>query len=109
MALMLKIDQIEFCKTKAIVQAVVGADEAQKALDAYREVRMPYLEKVKERDKEKHVKMLMNEILKGPLAISPIFTEKKVKSRMKTLVAEKMTPDQRAALNRLSNKFGRVL
>lgn len=107
MALLVKKDQIEYMKTRTLVQSIINHEEAQKALEAYRDVQFPYLPNVKKTENQEHIDRLKKEVARGPLVIRA-FPERKMKSKLKTRV-EKMTPEQRDISKRLSSKLGRLM
>ena len=107
-ALLIKRDEIEFAKIRAILQAIVNKEEAQKSLESYRDLQFPYYRKMQQTDRDKHIKQLMSEVSKGPIAVFPM-EEKRVKSRLKTRMVKRMTPEQRDIMNRLSKKLPRLM
>jgi len=107
-ALLIRKDQIEYMRTRAVVQALVNKDEAQKALDAYRDAQMPYLQGVQKNDRQQHIKRLMDEVAKGAISVTPIMP-KQVRSRLKTRVVQRTTEEQLAQSRRLSKQMGGLL
>ena len=107
-ALLLRKDQIEYMRTRAIVQALVNKDAADEALKNYSETQMPYLSRIKKDDRSQHIKRLMSEVARGPMAITPVM-QKQVKSKLKTRVVERnqtSTEEQVAVHRRISKKLG---
>lgn len=82
-ALLIKEDQIEYQRTRAIVQAITNKDAAEEALKSYRDAQMPYLARIQKNDRADHIKRLMSEVARGPMAITPVM-QKQVKSKLKT-------------------------
>ena len=105
-ALILKKDQIEYFKTRAIIQAVVDAKEADEALKAYRDVQFPYYQKQQSSQKRAVIDQLMNEVKKGGFVVTPVGQQKKMRSRLKTRVVERTAEDQKQAALRVSNRLG---
>lgn len=103
-ALLIRKDHIEYTRTRAIIQAVINKDEANTALEVYRDTQMPYLPKVKKVDQQQHIKRLMSEVARGPMAITPVM-QKQVRSRLKTKVIQR-TEEQVENSRRISRKIG---
>jgi hypothetical protein len=95
-------------RTRAIVQALVNKDKAQEALESYRDTQMPYLQSVQNKDRQQHIKRLMDEVSKGALKVTPIMP-KQVRSRLKTRVVQRTEEEQRAQSRRLSKQIGGIL
>lgn len=108
MALLVKRDQIEYMKTRAVVQSIVNHEEAQKALEGYRDIQFPYLANIRKSEHQEHIDKLKKEVARGPMVIRA-FPEKKMKSKLKSRLNDKMTPEQRAISKRLSTKLGRLM
>lgn len=107
-ALLLRKDQIEYMRTKAIVQAIVNKEAADEALKSYSETVMPYLSRIKKDDRSQHIKRLMAEVARGPMAIAPVM-QKQVKSKLKTRVVERDSSSQEeqvAVQRRIAKKLG---
>lgn len=107
-ALLLRKDQIEYMRTKAIVQAIVNKDAADDALKVYSETVMPYLSRVKRDDRNQHIKRLMTEVARGAMSITPVM-QKQVKSKLKTRVVERDSGSQEehvAMQRKISKKLG---
>jgi len=95
-------------RTRALVQALVNKEEAQKALDAYRDVQMPYLPRIQKDDRQQHIKRLMDEVARGPIGITPVMP-KQVRSRLKTRVIQRSEEENLAQSRRISKKIGGIL
>ncbi len=107
-ALLLRKDQIEYMRTKAIVQAIVNKDAADETLKSYSETVMPYLTRIKRDDRNQHIKRLMSEVARGPMSIAPVM-QKQVKSKLKTQVVQRDSNQQEehvAATRRFSKRLG---
>ena len=103
-ALLLKREQIDYMRTRAIVQALVNKEAGQAAMDLLREVQFPYFKATQQRDREHHIKKLMDEVSKGPLVITP-HIEKRVRSRLKTRVLQRTASERADSANRISRKL----
>jgi hypothetical protein len=111
--LLVRLDQVDYAKTRALVTAIInaskeGIDETQKELDAYRDLQFPYYKNIQKTERSDHIKRLQQEVARGPLVVTAM-PEKRMKSKLKTRVVERMTPEQRATSRRLSKKLGRLM
>ena len=95
-------------RTLALVQAIVNKEEASKALEAYRDMQMPYLPRVQKVDRQKHIERLMAEVSKGPLKITHVM-QKQAKSKLRSRVVQRSQAEQAAADKRLSGKIGGIV
>jgi len=108
-ALLIRKDQIEYMRTRALVQALVSKDDAQKALDDYRDAQMPYLPGVQKNERQNHIKNLMSEVARGAIGITPIMP-KQVRSRLRTKIVQRATQEEQLAQSRrISKKIGGIL
>lgn len=110
-ALLLRKDQIEYMRTRAIVQALVNKDAADDALKSYSEAQMPYLVGIKRTDRSQHISKLMSEVSRGPMAVSPVM-QKQVKSKLKHRVVAReqvSQEEQLASTRRITKKIGGFL
>lgn len=107
-ALLIRKDQIEYMRTRTIVQAIVNKDAADDALKSYREVQMPYLSRIQKNDRGQHIKKLMEEVARGPIGITPVMP-KQVRSKLKTRVIQRTKEEQLAQDRRISKKIGGIL
>jgi hypothetical protein len=71
---------------------LVSKDAADDALSSYRNAQMPYLQGVQKKDRQQHIKRLVEEVSRGALSITPVMP-KKVKSRLKTRIIQRTTED----------------
>lgn len=108
-ALLIKKDQIEYAKTRAIIQGVVNGEKAQEALDEYRDLQFPYFQKMQKVQRSSHIKQLMDEVKRGGLVITPVGQPKRVKSKLKTRVVERANDEQVEVMRRVSKKIGSYL
>lgn len=98
------MDQVEFLKVRAMVQATVNKEAADKALADYRDAQMPYLPKVQKNDRSVHIQKLMEEVGRGQMSITPVM-QKRVKSKMKHKVIQR-DEERVAQANRVAKKVG---
>lgn len=107
-ALLIRKDHIEYTRTRAIVQAIINKDEANNALELYRDTQMPYLPKVKRSERQDVIKRLMSEVSKGPMSITPVM-QKQVKSKLKTKVIQRSEEERLVSARRVATKMGGIL
>ena len=113
MLYVLKKEQVEHSRLRALAQAIVAKDKAKEVFDDYMKVAFPWLETQKKRDNEDHVRILMHEVKKGALGIKPLWQETRMRSRMKMKVVEReekkpaaRTPEEQRALYA---KLGKII
>jgi len=109
MLYVLKREQVEHARLRALAQAIIAKDKGKEVFDEYMKVAFPWLETQKERDKEDHVRILMDEVKKGSLGVRPLWQEQRMRSRLKTRVVERddrPRPRTREELNKLYEGLG---
>lgn len=106
-ALLIRKDQIEFLKVRAMVQATVNKEAADKALAEYRDAQLPYLPKVQKNDRSMHIKKLMEEVGRGEMRITPVM-QKQVKSKMRHKVIQR-NDERFVQANRIAKKVGGIV
>lgn len=104
-ALIVKKDQIEYAKTKVIVQTLFDKEKAQEALEEYRDLQFPYYQGVQRKEREANIKRLMAEVTQGAMTVTPLWSPK-VKSKLKTKVIERSPEEQVEVGKRLSKRLG---
>lgn len=104
-ALLLRKDQIEYLRTRATIQTLVNKDAAEEALKQFRDALMPYVPRIQKNDRSQHIKRLMDEVARGPMAIAPV-VQKQVKSKLKTRHVERDQAEELASVRRISKKIG---
>ncbi len=104
-ALLIKKDQIEYAKTRAIVQALYDKENAQEALDQYRDAQFPYYQKLQRRERDEQAKVLKRWVGEGPMSITPLWQRQKVRSKLKTKLVERASEDRVEAIRRVSKKM----
>jgi len=112
MLYVLKKEQVEHGRLRALAQAIINKEKAKEVFDDYMKIAFPWLETQKKRDQSDHVKILLDEVKKGVLGIKPLWQESKTKSRLKTRVVEKdeqSAPRSREHMNALYEKLGKVI
>jgi hypothetical protein len=104
-ALLLKRDQIEYAKTRAIVQALYNKEKAPEALDEYRDIQFPYYQRSQRKERDRYIAQLTKEIQRGIMQVTPL-TRPKARSKLRTRVVERSADEQAAAVRRLSKRLG---
>jgi hypothetical protein len=104
-ALIVRRDQIEYTKTRALVQAFINHEEAQKGLDTYRDALFPYFQKQQKDQRQSHIQRLIAEVSRGPLSVTPI-EQRKARSKLKTRIVERSKDEAVEATRRLSKRIG---
>jgi hypothetical protein len=89
-----------------VIQAIVNAEKVQEALDEYRDLQFPYFQKLQKTQRSSHIKQLMDEVKRGGIVVTPVSQAKKVKSKLKTRVLERMSQEQVEVARRISKKIG---
>lgn len=107
-ALVIRKDQIEYMRTRALIQTLYDKEKANEALKDYREAQMPYYRKNQQDDRQRHIKLLMQEVSRGPIGIAPVMT-KQVKSKLRQKVIQRSSEEQLAQSRRVSNKIGGIV
>lgn len=80
-ALMMQ-ENIEHAKFRAMAQIVIDQKQGIEAFEEYMKMAFPYLETVKRRDKEEVLRVMMEEIKKGPLQATSQEGPRVLKSRV---------------------------
>jgi hypothetical protein len=111
MLYVLKKEQVEHARLRALAQAVINRDKGKEVFEEYMAVAFPWLETQKKRATADHVRILMDEVKKGGLGIKPLW-QQQMKSRMKVNTVERQQQPARgktrAELNDLYEKLGKV-
>jgi hypothetical protein len=112
MRFVLKKEEVEHARLRALAQAIIEKDKGKEVFDDYMKVAFPWLENQKGRDADVHRRILMDEVKRGGLAIKPLWEDTKMRSRLKTKVVERSAPAREkspAEMNRLYAKLGKVI
>ena len=108
--LILKKEDIESARTRAIVQAITEKEHAQKGWENFVSVAFPWAETAKKREIAEWAKHLANEVARGPLGVyaQPDTT---YRSRLKTkiLSREALSPGAADAVRRLPKSMTPIL
>lgn len=109
MLFVLKKEQVEHARLRALAQAVISKDKGKEAFDEYMKVAFPWLERTKQREKSDHVRVLLEEVKKGGLSIKPLW-EERMRSRLKHRVIERpVVQKSREEMNQLYSKLGKAI
>lgn len=81
-----------------MVQVLVNKEAGAEAFEDYMKIAFPYLEGRKKREKEAAHESLMAWVKSGPMTVTPMQEPKKMKSRLKERVVNRMASiEQRKA------------
>ncbi len=72
MLLLMKHEEIEHARFRALAQIYVDKEKAQEVFDDYMKAAFPYMEAAKRRDKDEAFQTLKKWVDQGPLAVTPI-------------------------------------
>jgi hypothetical protein len=103
----MKLEGIEHARFRALAQLYVDKDKGVEAFEDYMKTAFPYLDAAKRQDREKFVKMLQQEIARGPISVTPVASPK-MRSRLKTKMLRKR-PQTREEANKLYRGMGEVV
>ena len=114
MLYVLKKEQVEHARLRALAQAIISKDKGKEVFDEYMKVAFPWLETQKKRERIDHVRILKDEVKKGALGIKPLWQDSPMRSRLKTKVVERseklVEPKKtRAEMDKLYAKLGKVI
>jgi hypothetical protein len=102
MLLILKKEQIESHRLRALAQAIINKEKGPEAFDEFRASAFPWVKTQQKRDQAEHIKLLEAEVKRGVLGITPLVDNtKQVRSRLKT----KVVSSQPEALRRSSKEM----
>lgn len=94
MLLILKKEQIESYKLRALAQAIINKEKGPDAFTEFREASFPWIKTQQKRDQAAHIKILEAEVRRGVLGVTPLVDNtRQVRSRLKTKVVESSQPD----------------
>lgn len=94
-------------RLRALVQSIVDKEKGVEAFEDYMKVAFPWIETAKGRERLDHMKKLMNEVKRGPLAVAPMAMPR-VSSRLRTRIEKTAAPPPNpVAASRLLEKIER--
>lgn len=99
----LKKEEIEAAKTRALVQAMLKQEAGPDAWTDFFRLAFPWVQTAKKREEKETVKLLMDEIKRGPLAVYAQ-QDRTFRSRLKTKVVQRQGPKTELA-SRISSKL----
>lgn len=106
MVLLMKLENIEHARTRALAQILIDQEAGSKAFEEYMKIAFPYMEASKSRDKAEVMKA-MNEFIKaGPIGVRPL-PMPKMRSKLKTRVVNRGV--NRETANKLYEKIGQSI
>jgi hypothetical protein len=86
--LIIKKEQIEYQKVRALAQAIVDQKAGVEAFADYSEAAFPWKKTQKKRDSAQFIDFLNEEIKRGPISIDLTKQEKKVVSKLRTKMVQ---------------------
>jgi hypothetical protein len=108
----LKKEQIEHARLRALAQAIVAKDKGKEVFDDYMRTAFPWLEAQKKNTHTEVIKALNAEVQRGGLGIKPLWQATKMHSRLKTKIVEKNavdTPESQARRSAIYAKLGKMI
>lgn len=108
---MLKKEQIEHARLRALAQAIVSKEKGKEVFDDYMKTAFPWLEKQKKRDHGDIIQALNSEVARGKLGIKPLW-QAKTQGRHKTRTVEKAapsSPEERERRGTFYTKLGKLI
>lgn len=108
----LKRDQVEHGRLRALATAIINKEKAGEAFDDYMKQAFPWLESQKSRDHQRNITLLKEEIKRnaGGFGIKPLWEAKnKIRSRLKTRVVEGGIPRPKKEMDALYKKLGKTI
>jgi hypothetical protein len=101
----MKLESIEHARFRALAQILVSKEHGTEAFDEYMKIAFPYLEASKRRSQEQAIKMLEQEIKRGPFAISAQ-QQPVLKSKMQSRILSRKKPQTREEADALYRRMG---
>jgi hypothetical protein len=108
----LKKEQIEHARTRALAQAIVSKDKGKEVFDDYMKTAFPWLEAQKKNTHADVIKALNAEVKRGGMGIKPLWQAPKQSKRKTTHIEKDATPDTpevRARRGAFYTKLGKVI
>jgi hypothetical protein len=105
----LQKERVEHEQFRALVQTIINKEKGPEVFQECTQIRFPWLEKQKSRDKAEHLRLLLDEIKKGGLSIRPLAEAKPMRSRLKTPPRPPALPSSAARDDRLYKKLGMIV
>lgn len=106
----LKKEQIEHARLRTLAQALVDKEKAVEVFQEYQKTAFPWIATQKRRDKEEHIRLLLEEVKRGVLGIRPLWEQprSKLKERVKASSAPP-TKGSEQKQNEIYKKIGMVV
>lgn len=102
----MKMESIEHARFRALAQILVNKEKGAEAFEEYMKLAFPYLEASKRRTNAEAIKILEQEIKRGPIAVKPQ-TPTHLKSKIRNRI-EQAKPHTKEA-SRIYDKMGRSM
>jgi len=103
MMVMVRQEGIEHAKFRALAQLIIDQEKGIEAFEEYMKTAFPYIEGMQRRDKDHYIKILKEEVSKGPLAVKAQAEPKIKKPVAKT--QETSQPKREALYGKLQRLF----
>ncbi len=103
----MKLESIEHARFRALAQIVVDKEKGIAAFEEYMKIAFPYLEATKKKEKTDHIKLLQEEIKRGPISVRPV-QQPKLSSRV-VQARNRHKPQTAAEEKRLYRRIGRTI
>lgn len=104
-ALMMQ-ENIDHAKFRALAQVVIDQTQGIEAFEEYMKLAFPYLETVKKRDKEEVLRVMLEEIKKGPLQATSQEGPKVLQSRVTRAKVARSSDRDRSLYERMGKFNG---
>lgn len=105
---LIRQEDIEHARFRALAQIIVDKKKGVETFDDYMKIAFPYMESVKAKEKSEVIEQLKKEISRGAIGITPIVAQK-IKSKLKSKVAQRQVPQTREESNALYKRMGSTL
>lgn len=107
----LKKEQIEHARLRTLAQALVDKEKAVEVFQEYQKTAFPWIATQKRRDKEEHVRLLLEEVKRGVLGIRPLWEQprSKLKERVKAAAVPPPSKASEQRQNDIYKKIGMVV
>jgi hypothetical protein len=112
MLYVLKKEQVEHARLRALAQAILDKDKGAEVFNDYMKLAFPWLETQKKRNDSEHARILADEVKRGGMQVRPLWQERKMRSRIRTKHIERsaeLSPRSREDLNKLYAKLGKTI
>jgi len=108
--LLMKIENIEHARFRALAQLIIDKDSGVKAFEEYMKIAFPYMEASKREERNKHIELLKREMgfFKHGIGVRAL-PQPKVRSRVKTQVSRRQEPRSTKDMDALYSRMGAMM